>query len=66
MSQGKVKWFNNKKGYGFISSDDGQEYFVHYTGIVGDGFKSLTEGVEVLFEVEESDRGPRAVQVSAV
>ncbi|MCL2025369.1 MAG: cold shock domain-containing protein [Leptospirales bacterium] len=66
MSQGKVKWFNNQKGYGFISSSDGNDYFVHFTGIAGDGFKTLPEGANVQFEIEKSDRGPRAVQVSVI
>jgi CspA family cold shock protein len=66
MSQGKVKWFNNQKGYGFISSNDGNDYFVHFTGIAGDGFKTLPEGANVQFEIEKSDRGPRAVQVSVI
>ena len=66
MSQGKVKWFNNQKGYGFISSEDGNDYFVHFTGIAGDGFKTLPEGANVQFEIENSDRGARAVQVSVV
>ena len=64
MPQGKVKWFNDQKGFGFISCDDGNDYFVHHTGIAGDGFKTLAEGAEVEFEVEESDKGLRAVQVT--
>ncbi len=64
MQQGKVKWFNDKKGYGFIASDDGQEYFVHFSGIGGDGFKTLSEGDSVEFELEDSDKGKRAVRVS--
>ncbi|MDY6933435.1 MAG: cold shock domain-containing protein [Spirochaetota bacterium] len=66
MLQGTVKWFNDQKGYGFISSNDGQDYFVHHSGIISDGFKTLTEGAEVQFEVEKSDKGPRAVQVSTI
>lgn len=66
MSQGKVKWFNNQKGYGFISSNDGNDYFVHFSGIAGDGFKTLPEGANVEFEIDNSDRGPRAVQVSVI
>jgi len=66
MSQGTVKWFNDKKGFGFISSNDGKDYFVHHTGIVGSGFKTLTEGDTVQFEIENSDRGPRAIQVSVI
>lgn len=64
MPKGKVKWFNNQKGYGFISSDDGNDYFVHFSGIEGEGFKTLPEGSDVQFEVEQSDRGPRAIKVS--
>ena len=64
MPQGTVKWFNEQKGFGFISCDDGNDYFVHHTGINGDGFKTLAEGAAVEFEVEESDKGLRAVQVT--
>ena len=64
MPHGKVKWINDQKGFGFISCDDGNDYFVHHTGIDGDGFKTLAEGAEVEFEVEESDKGLRAVQVT--
>ncbi len=66
MSQGTVKWFNEQKGFGFISSEDGKDYFVHHSSIVGDGFKSLPEGAEVQFETEETEKGMRAVQVSVV
>ena len=66
MTQGTVKWFNDKKGFGFITSNDGSDYFVHHSGIVGNGFKSLAEGQKVQFKVETSDKGPRAVQVSAI
>ncbi|MCL1864383.1 MAG: cold shock domain-containing protein [Spirochaetes bacterium] len=64
MTQGKVKWFNDQKGFGFISAEDGNDYFVHYSSIAGDGFKTLKEGTSVQFTIEKSDRGPRAVQVS--
>ena len=64
MTQGKVKWFNDQKGFGFISAEDGNDYFVHYSSIEGDGFKTLKEGTNVQFSIEKSDRGPRAVQVS--
>ncbi|MBN2460387.1 MAG: cold shock domain-containing protein [Candidatus Cloacimonetes bacterium] len=66
MLQGKVKWFNEQKGFGFISCSDGNDYFVHHTGIAGNGFKSLAEGAEVQFEVENSEKGPRAVNVSLI
>jgi CspA family cold shock protein len=66
MARGKVKWFDQKKGYGFISAEDGKDVFVHHSGIEGAGFKTLDEGQEVEFETEQSDKGPRAVQVRAV
>jgi CspA family cold shock protein len=66
MQQGTVKWFNDRKGFGFITTSDGSDYFVHHTSILGDGFKTLPEGAEVQFEVEQSDRGPKAVQVSVI
>jgi CspA family cold shock protein len=64
MSSGKVKWFNEAKGYGFITGDDGTDVFVHYSSIQGNGFKSLAEGDAVSFEVENSPKGPKAVNVS--
>ena len=57
---GTVKWFSNEKGYGFIRRANGEEVFVHYTDIVGDGFRSLKEGETVDFEVASGDRGPKA------
>ena len=66
MSEGTVKWFNDKKGFGFIAANDGNDYFVHFTSILGDGFKTLPEGAKVQFEIENSDRGPRAIQVSVI
>ena len=63
MAQGTVKWFNNKRGWGFIVKEDGEDLFVHYSAIKGDGFKSLTEGQLVQFEIEESSNGPAAAQV---
>jgi CspA family cold shock protein len=62
--QGKVKWFNNQKGYGFITRDDGSgDVFVHYSAVSGDGFKSLAEGDAVEFDVVDSDKGPKAANV---
>lgn len=63
MSRGKVKWFNEKKGYGFIEQEDGQDVFVHYTAVQGDGFKTLTQGDPVEFEVVEGKKGPQAANV---
>jgi CspA family cold shock protein len=63
MASGKVKWFDNKKGFGFIAQDSGQDVFVHHTSIVGSGFKTLNEGEEVNFEVISSDKGPKAQNV---
>ena len=62
--KGTVKWFNNKKGYGFISDETGNDVFVHYSGIVSNGFKSLEEGASVDFEVVEGAKGPQAVNVT--
>jgi CspA family cold shock protein len=62
--RGKVKWFNDQKGYGFIAKDDGSgDVFVHFSSIKGDGFKSLAEGDAVDFEVVDSDKGPKAANV---
>ena len=63
MNKGTVKWFNNKKGYGFISDEAGNDVFVHYSGLNMEGFKSLEEGQEVEFEVTEGAKGPQAVNV---
>ncbi|MGQ9508786.1 MAG: cold-shock protein [Thermodesulfobacteriota bacterium] len=63
MARGRVKWFNEKKGYGFISRSDGNDVFVHYSSIKRDGFKSLYEGDEVEFEVSQSPKGPQAINV---
>ena len=63
MQTGTVKWFNGSKGYGFITSDEGEDVFVHYNAIVGDGYKSLDEGEKVQFEVAEGVKGPNAINV---
>jgi len=62
-SEGIVKWFNEKKGYGFILAAGGEEIFVHYSSIAGDGFKTLTEGDEVTFDVVEGEKGQKAENV---
>jgi CspA family cold shock protein len=66
LAEGAVKWFNEKKGYGFIQQDGGQDLFVHYTAITGDGFKTLAEGQRVRFEVEETPKGPKAKNVQII
>ena len=67
MTQGTVKWFNDAKGFGFISLDDGsKDVFVHHTAISGEGFKTLTEGQRVEFEVVQGPKGPAAEKVQAV
>ena len=66
MAQGTVKWFNNEKGYGFIAVDGGQDVFVHYSAIQGDGYKSLDEGQRVDFEVAQGPKGPQAEAVTVV
>ncbi len=63
MPQGTVKWFNDQKGYGFISVEDGKDVFVHHSAIEGSGFKSLQEGDRVSFEIEQGAKGPSAVKV---
>lgn len=64
MLKGTVKWFSKEKGFGFITSEEGQDYFVHFSGIVGEGFKNLVEGQEVSFIVEEGAKGPIAKEVT--
>jgi CspA family cold shock protein len=66
MAKGTVKWFNDKKGFGFLSREDGDDVFVHHTSIEGEGFKSLSEGQEVEFEVQDGPKGPQAVNVKAL
>ncbi len=66
MKQGTVKWFNGKKGYGFISDEEGNDVFVHFSGIVMDGFKSLDEGQKVQFEVTDGEKGPQATNVTVI
>lgn len=63
MANGRVKWFNDSKGFGFIEQEDGKDVFVHYTAIQGEGFKTLPEGAEVEFDLLETDRGPQAANV---
>lgn len=63
MNKGKVKWFNDAKGYGFIEQDAGDDVFVHFTAIQTDGFKTLAEGQEVEFEINEGQKGPQASNV---
>ena len=66
MPQGKVKWFNEQKGFGFIEQEDGSDVFVHYSSIAGDGFKTLAEGDDVEFELTDGPKGPKAENVTRV
>jgi CspA family cold shock protein len=66
MFEGKVKWFDPKKGYGFIERDEGDDVFVHFSSIEGEGFKSLSEGQKVTFDIVESDKGPQASNVKPI
>ncbi|HOW87484.1 MAG TPA: cold-shock protein [Candidatus Omnitrophota bacterium] len=63
MAKGKVKWFNNQKGYGFITPENGSDVFVHHTAIQGEGYKSLEEGQAVEFEITKGPKGDQAVNV---
>ena len=63
MATGTVKWFDDAKGFGFIEREEGEDVFVHYSAIVGEGYRSLAEGSEVEFDVEEDPKGPRATNV---
>ena len=66
MVKGTVKWFNEKKGFGFISQEEGDDVFVHHTSIEGDGFKTLNEGQSIEFEIQDGPKGPQAVKVTAL
>ncbi len=66
MGEGKVKWFNDQKGYGFIQVDGGKDLFVHHSAIQGGGFKTLAEGQKVRFEVEDTPKGPKAKDVQVI
>src|SRR5436190_10201716 len=67
VSTGTVKWFSDEKGFGFITPDEGgRDLFVHFSGIVGDGYRSLSEGAKVAFEEENGDKGPKAVNVQKI
>ena len=64
--EGTIKWFNEKKGYGFIQQDNGPDIFVHYSSINSEGFKTLAEGQRVKFDIEEGGKGPKAINVSRI
>ena len=66
MTEGNVKWFDEKKGFGFIEQEDGPDVFVHHSGINATGFKSLNDGDKVTFDIEQGEKGPRAVNVAVV
>ena len=64
MATGTIKWFNEAKGFGFITSEEGGDVFVHYSSISGDGFKTLAEGDKVSFDIEKGPKGPKAINVT--
>lgn len=66
MPKGKVKWFSNQKGYGFITPESGNDVFVHFSAITGEGYKTLEEGQEVEFDIQKDDKGEKAVNVKRV
>ncbi|MBU3948660.1 MAG: cold-shock protein [Proteobacteria bacterium] len=66
MANGIVKWFSNKKGYGFIEQENGEDVFVHHSAINGAGFKTLSEGEKVTFDIEQGEKGPAAVNVTKI
>jgi len=66
VPEGKVKWFNERKGFGFIEQDGGKDLFVHHTAITGEGFRTLSEGQRVRFEIEETPKGPKATNVQII
>ena len=66
MAEGTVKWFNDSKGYGFITQEGGEDVFVHYSAIESDGFRSLAEGDKVQFEISDGEKGPQASKVRKI
>ena len=66
MANGIVKWFDNRKGFGFIEQEDGPDVFVHHSGINADGYKSLNEGDQVTFDIEQGEKGPAATNVTVI
>ena len=66
MANGTVKWFNETKGFGFTTTDEGKDVFAHFSAIQGEGFKTLAEGQAVSFDIEEGDKGPRAINIVKV